>query len=63
MPRKSYAVAKGKGVKMKKLDMHWMSNRDWWELKNHIPTVEEDAPIEARVSYERYKEQLKSTAV
>ena len=40
-----------------------MSNRDWWELKNHIPTVKEDAPIEAKVSYERYKEQLKSTAV
>lgn len=48
---------------MKKLDMYWMSNRDWWELENHIPTVKEDAPIEAKVSYERYKEQLKSTAV
>ena len=40
--------------------MYWMSNRDWWELKNHIPTVKEDAPIEAKVSYKRYKEQLKS---
>ena len=48
---------------MKKLDMYWMSNRDWWEMKNHIPTVKEDAPIEAKISYERYKVQLKSAAV
>lgn len=44
---------------MKKLDMYWMSNRDWWEFKGFIATLKEDAPIEAKESYKRYLEQTK----
>lgn len=42
---------------MRKLDMFWQSNDDWWELRNHIPTVKDDAPQEAQESYARYLEQ------
>ena len=24
---------------MKKVDMYWMSNDEWWEFKDHIPVV------------------------
>ena len=42
---------------MKKIDLFWQSNRDWWEYKDHVPTVREDAPPEAKESYERYLKQ------
>ena len=42
---------------MRKLDMFWMSNREWWEFKNHIPVLKESAPPEAKASYKRYLEQ------
>lgn len=45
---------------MRKLDLFWRSNRDWWEFKNHIPVIKEDAPPEAKASYARYLEQTKS---
>lgn len=40
---------------MRKLDLYWMSNHDWWYFKNHIPTIKDDAPEEAQVSYDRYR--------
>lgn len=43
---------------MKKLDLYWKSNRDWWEYQDHIPTIKETAPPEAKASYERYLEQI-----
>lgn len=42
---------------MRKLDLFWRSNRDWWEFRNHIPTLKDDAPPEAQKSYRRYLEQ------
>lgn len=43
---------------MRKVDMHWMSNYDWWDIKDEIPVVREDAPPEAKESYKRYLIQL-----
>ena len=42
---------------MRKIDMFWQSNDDWWEFRNGIPTVKEKAPQEAQESYARYLEQ------
>ena len=39
---------------MRKLDLYWRSNRDWWEVKNLVPTLRKDAPREAWESYSRY---------
>ena len=43
---------------MKKLDLYWKNDRSWWEFKNHIPVIKNDAPPEAQESYKRYLEQL-----
>jgi hypothetical protein len=43
---------------MKKIDLFWQSNPAWWEFRNHIPTVKENAPQEAQESYARYIEQM-----
>lgn len=45
---------------MRKLDLYWRSNPDWWELNNHIPTVKKDAPLEAQESYQIYLQQTSS---
>lgn len=45
---------------MRKYDLFWQSNRDWWEFKNHIPVVKETAPPEAQESYKRYLKQLEA---
>ena len=42
---------------MKKIDLFWQSNEDWWEIKNGIFVVKDDAPAEAKESYARYLEQ------
>lgn len=42
---------------MRKYDMFWMTKREWWEIKNHVPVVRDDAPPEAKASYERYTKQ------
>lgn len=42
---------------MKKMDYYWMSNDNWWTIKNHTPVVREDAPEEAKQSYKRYIKQ------
>lgn len=39
---------------MRKVDLYWMSNRDWWEVHNFVITLKEDAPEEAQISYDRY---------
>lgn len=48
---------------MKKLDLFWATKREWWEYKDHVRVVREDAPLEAKISYARYLEQIKSNAV
>lgn len=42
---------------MKKIDLFWQSNDAWWEVKENIPVVREDAPPEAKESYARYLKQ------
>lgn len=42
---------------MHKLDLYWMSQKEWWEFKEHIPVVSESAPQKAKESYIRYQEQ------
>ena len=39
---------------MIKMDMYWMSKREWWEFKNHAPVVRDDAPPEAQQSYRNF---------
>ena len=46
---------------MRKLDLFWMSDDAWWELKDHIPTVKASAPPEAQQSYARYLMQKRQT--
>ena len=43
---------------MGKIDLFWQSNREWWELRDHIPVVKASAPPEAQASYKRYLEQV-----
>ena len=44
---------------MTKLNLYWKQNRDWWEYKDCIPVMREDAPIEAKLSYSQYVKQRK----
>lgn len=39
---------------MRKVDLYWMSNRDWWEVHDLVISLKEDAPEDAQVSYDRY---------
>lgn len=48
---------------MRKLDLFWQSNDEWWELQNHIPVLKETAPPEARESYEHYLEQMREEKI
>ena len=43
---------------MRKVDLFWQSNREWWEFRDHIPVVKASAPPEAQASYQRYLEQM-----
>lgn len=43
---------------MKKVDLFWKSNHDWWEFKDGIPALKESVPQEAMESYEHYLEQM-----
>lgn len=44
---------------MRKLDLYWKSNRDWWEYdKDFFPVLKEGAPNDAVESYRRYLEQI-----
>lgn len=42
---------------MRRYDSFWMSNRDWYKLKNGIKFIKDDAPQEAQESFNRYLEQ------
>ena len=42
---------------MRKVDLFWKSNHDWWTYKNGFPVLKESAPPEAKESYKRYLEQ------
>ena len=52
---------------MMALDMYWLSNPDWYEsvpngFGRFVDQVKEDAPQEAKDSYNRYIEQIKRAA-
>lgn len=43
---------------MRKLDCYWMENDEWWHYnENLFPVINDDAPEEAKKSYEHYLEQ------
>lgn len=43
---------------MKRLDLYWTTNPDWWERKeNYVKVLKPDAPKEAQESYKHYLEQ------
>ena len=46
---------------MRKYDYHWMSNKDWYHMKdNGVCVVNDDAPAEAKESYANYLEQKRN---
>lgn len=42
---------------MRAYDVFWMSNQDWYELKNGVKFIKEDAPQEAQESFDHYLEE------
>ena len=44
---------------MKSLDLYWMTNDDWWDVKDGRQVLNENAPEEAQESFKRYLEQIK----
>ena len=52
---------------MKKLDLYWMENPDWFDYtddeENPVPFLTEKATPEAKASFARYSEQIKSKSV
>ena len=45
---------------MKYVDMDWMDNPEWWDVDdNDRVYIKNDAPQEAKDSFQRYREQTK----
>lgn len=44
---------------MRKLDMYWMSNKEWYFIKDMTFHIKDDAPEEAKKSFAHYLEQTK----
>ena len=44
---------------MRKYDMYWESNEEWYYVKDGKFIVRDDAPEEAKESYKHYLEQCK----
>jgi len=42
---------------MRKYDAFWMSNEEWYVLKNGIKIIKDDAPQEAQESFNNYLKQ------
>lgn len=48
---------------MTKLDYYWLSNKEWsHRMPNGERVINDDAPKEAKESYERYLQQSKEAA-
>lgn len=43
----------------KALDFYWKTNRDWWHVEGFERVINEDAPKEAKESYNHYLKQRK----
>ena len=46
---------------MKRLDLRWMDNEDWYTYEDGDAVLKDTAPKEARESYERYLEQIRKS--
>ena len=44
---------------MRKFDIYWQSNKDWFYFDGFMPKVKDDAPQEAKDSYKHYLQQTK----
>ena len=45
---------------MTKNDIYWKTNREWWYYDENLsPVLKENAPLEAKRSYENYLKQIK----
>ena len=53
-----HTITESEVEKMRKIDLYWKTNPDWWYVKNLEFHLREDAPKEAKESYERYLKQL-----
>lgn len=42
---------------MRKFDVYWKSNKDWYFYDGLVPKLKEDAPEEAKKSFEHYLKQ------
>ena len=42
---------------MRAYDVLWMSDRDWYEIKNGVKIIKDDAPTKAQESFIHYLEQ------
>ena len=42
---------------MRRIDMYWLSNKNWYHRENGVAVINEDAPEDAKRSYNRYLEQ------
>ena len=42
---------------MRRYDSFWMTNKDWYETKNGVRIIKEDAPKEAQESFDNYLKQ------
>ena len=47
---------------MRKFDVYWKSNKEWYEYDGLVTKLKEDAPKEAQESFEHYLQQKKETA-
>ena len=43
---------------MKHIDLYWMSNSDWWFFENMAYHLRDDAPEDAKKSFEHYLKQI-----
>lgn len=44
---------------MQKLDIYWKTNKDWYFYDGLVPKIKDDAPEEAKESYQHYLQQKK----
>jgi len=52
-----HAFTESEDKEMRKKDLYWKKNSDWWYIKDMEFYMKEDAPQEAKESYERYQKQ------
>lgn len=48
---------------MRKLDLFWMSNKEWYGMKNMVYYIKDNAPEEVKKSFQHYLEQTKEKVI